>query len=301
MCAAHACHAGALSADEYLALKSSLHTIDMTLAAVRNDPSGYIGKVLELSGTVNGTAKSSDSSSFILNCNGESLLIGGSDLPPCIMNGNSVRVLVEVGPGSVVSLSDLKFQGAASEYAVSRKEKELASKPLKKQSDKLSSRLKRGTKLSSRAMKIYEPYKKAIAKFNPRLTDKEVEQIARSILAYSEYYNIDPRLIVALVIAESGFRIEATSPKGAMGLGQLMPGTARGLGVTNAYDPNENLEAAIRLMRGHLDRYGHLALALAAYNAGSGAVKKYKGVPPYRETQNYVRKVIMLYNALCRR
>jgi soluble lytic murein transglycosylase-like protein len=78
-----------------------------------------------------------------------------------------------------------------------------------------------------------------------------------------------------------------------------MPGTARGLGVSNAYDPEQNIAASIKLMSGHLSKYGDLALALSAYNAGPGAVKKYKGVPPYRETRNYVQKVTKLYKALC--
>ncbi|MER3465739.1 MAG: hypothetical protein C4340_00490, partial [Armatimonadota bacterium] len=106
-----------------------------------------------------------------------------------------------------------------------------------------------------------------------------------------------------------GFNPSATSYKGAMGLGQLMPGTARGLGVRNAYDTYENLYGTVRLVRGHLDKYASvgpngqkyadLVLALAAYNAGSGAVKRHGGVPPYRETQNYIRKVIDWYKRLC--
>ena len=85
-----------------------------------------------------------------------------------------------------------------------------------------------------------------------------------------------------------------------MGLGQLMPETARGLGVTNAYDPIQNIGAAVHLLRGHLDQYGgQIALTMAAYNAGPGAVHKYHGVPPYRETRRYVARVAALYRQLC--
>jgi soluble lytic murein transglycosylase-like protein len=90
-----------------------------------------------------------------------------------------------------------------------------------------------------------------------------------------------------------------------MGLGQLMPGTARGLGVSNAYNAEENVAGATRLIRGHLEKFQgkstweQVALALACYNAGSRAVRKYGGVPPYRETRNYVKKVAALYARFC--
>ena len=110
---------------------------------------------------------------------------------------------------------------------------------------------------------------------------------------------------LAMVMAESNFNPNATSSVGAMGLGQLMPGTAKGLGVTNAYDTTQNLYGTVRMIKGHLERYGKqtgnnfdtLVLSLAAYNAGSGAVRRHGGVPPYRETQNYIRKVVSYYRA----
>jgi soluble lytic murein transglycosylase-like protein len=107
---------------------------------------------------------------------------------------------------------------------------------------------------------------------------------------------VDARLVMAVVATESNFNASATSRTGAMGLGQLMPATARGLGVRNAYDTRDNLWGAIRLVRGHLENNdGDIALALACYNAGSGAVRRYGGVPPYRETRNYIRKVTDIY------
>ncbi|MCC6444815.1 MAG: lytic transglycosylase domain-containing protein [Armatimonadetes bacterium] len=159
---------------------------------------------------------------------------------------------------------------------------------------------------------VVDAYTRAILYFNPRLPAAHADLITQSILAYSVHYNVDARLIVAIIAAESRFNPNATSRKGAMGLGQLMPGTARGLGVSNAYDPQQNVAGSVRMVRGLLEKYmgSHtwqgqsydpesIALALASYNAGSGAVRRYKGIPPYRETRNYVVKVWNLYRQLC--
>lgn len=140
--------------------------------------------------------------------------------------------------------------------------------------------------------------KRAIAYLNPRLSFQENELIASSIVTYSNYLGVDPYFVVAVVAAESRFNPNARSYKGALGLGQLMPSTARGIGV-NPYDPVENLAGAIRILRGHLEKYEgqpyQVALALSSYNAGSGAVAKHGGVPPYRETRNYIWKVYEYY------
>ena len=99
------------------------------------------------------------------------------------------------------------------------------------------------------------------------------------------------RVFVELIRAESGFNPRALSPKGAQGLGQLMPGTARLLGVRDAWDPAQNLEGAVRYFAAQLERFGDVALALAAYNAGPHRVVQYGGVPPFRETRAYVARI----------
>ncbi|MFD0978585.1 lytic transglycosylase domain-containing protein [Tropicimonas aquimaris] len=103
-------------------------------------------------------------------------------------------------------------------------------------------------------------------------------------------HGVPEDLFLRLVQQESNWRVSAKSHKGAIGLAQLMPGTAAKLGV-NPHDPTQNLEGGARYLRMMYDRYGNWRLALAAYNAGPGAVDKYGGVPPYRETTNYVRKI----------
>ena len=289
--------------DDYLKLKSSLKLSTTPLGEIRKNVSGHAGNIIELTGTVSGTIKSGASSSFVLACNGESIIISADKLPECVSNGNTVRALIELGSKNVVCLSDLKLRGAAYEWEVAQREKASAARgkvqPTPERSNRPELVSRGGTKPSERVMAVFAPYRDAIARLNPRLSKSQVEEITLGILTYSDYYGIDPRLVVALFIAESNFNINATSPKGAMGLGQLMPGTARGLGVSNAYDPMQNIAGSIKLISGHLSKYGQLSLALSAYNAGPGAVKKYGGVPPYRETRNYVAKVTAIYKALC--
>ncbi|GAC1404590.1 MAG: hypothetical protein NVSMB64_08040 [Candidatus Velthaea sp.] len=143
-------------------------------------------------------------------------------------------------------------------------------------------------------------YGDMLGRANPRLSYPQRTELAERVLLLSSYYRIDPRLLIALVSVESAWRTRAVSPVGAQGLGQLMPGTAAGLGVdpTETY---ENLDGTARYLRRLLGRFAKTdersrnRLALAAYNAGPAAVSKYGGVPPYAETRTYVGNVMALW------
>lgn len=129
--------------------------------------------------------------------------------------------------------------------------------------------------------------------FTKRATKDEIMSM---IEITSEKYGVDSKLIKALVKQESGFNPNAKSKAGALGLMQLMPSTAKGLGVKDPLDPQQNIEGGVKYVKSMLDRFnGNIILALAAYNAGPNAVKKYDGVPPYKETQNYVKSILKNY------
>lgn len=126
--------------------------------------------------------------------------------------------------------------------------------------------------------------------------EKNRAAIEKHINNAAYLYGIDSELIKAVIKQESAFNIQAKSHKGAIGLMQLMPSTAAIYKVKDIYDPKENIYAGTKHLRYLLRKYNDTQLALAAYNAGEGAVKRYNGIPPYRETQNYVTKVVGYYD-----
>ena len=125
------------------------------------------------------------------------------------------------------------------------------------------------------------------------------EDIENLINKYAQKNNLDPDFIKAVVKQESGFNPDAKSKCGAMGLMQLMPQTAKGLGVIDAFDPEQNIDGGTRYLKSMMNRFNNdPKLALAAYNAGPAAVQKYGDIPPYRETQNYVKNILSSYEAM---
>ncbi|WP_292480405.1 lytic transglycosylase domain-containing protein [Methylophaga sp.] len=134
------------------------------------------------------------------------------------------------------------------------------------------------------------------SKINWHTIRLNTDDYADTVRTIAKKYKIDAALVRAVIHAESAFNAKALSKKGAQGLMQLMPGTAKDLGVTNAFDVQQNIEGGVKYLAGLLNTFdGDIKLATAAYNAGPGAVKRFKGIPPYAETEVYVERVGILH------
>ena len=300
-------------------------------------PGGYAGRALEISVTISGLVTAGADRTALLMVGDDSVYV---PIPPGLRaaswldTGLRARALLVAAPDDGGLPSGLRLVALAPEGDVAAGEKSAQRAEAIHQAalartlpfvtgDSSGRRARRGGAeasdyrghpagaLSPRALAIYAPYRGLVRHWNRRLSEVEVDKITTSVLYFSDINNIDPRLVVATIIAESDFDIHSTSRAGAMGLAQIMPDEARGLGVTDAYDPVQNIGAAVHLLRGHLDKYGgapvnagvipfdQIALTMAAYNAGPGAVHKYHGVPPYRETRRYIARITALYRKMC--
>ena len=334
------CRAAADPAGDFLKARqaASGHLVaGSSVADALHQPGAYAGQVLEAAATVSGVVSAGDDRTALLSmADGSSVALpipAGLRGAGWLDSGASVRVLLAAVADDPNLPSGLRLLAVAPEgdivardLAIKRQAALIASAGRRLASRGLPTRRDRrraavyyadtnpghpAGALSARALSIYAPYRSLVRRWNRRLSDADVDKITTSILYFSDINNLDPRLPVAMIIAESDFDLYSTSHTGAMGLSQLMPETARGLGVTNAYDPVQNIGAAVHILRGHLDSYGgapanagiipfsQIALTMAAYNAGPGAVRKYHGVPPYRETQRYIKRVAALYRQMC--
>lgn len=306
--------------DEYLKLRKQ-HGI--AKPTVIEHLGRFVGsKVIEVRGVVKGAVQTEDGALLMLHSDKGDLPIDAETFPSWL-TGNEVpaRVLVRIERSMAGATLRAGFLGAAADGQIAAVEKKAVAttsvsrsarpSPVVSRSSGRPAALKgnigsgRNWELpASDALPFYAAY---VKKQNKRLSDEEATRIAQGVIGFSIQHNVDARLIMAMVLVESGFDPNCTSHAGAMGLGQLMPGTARGMGVARPYDSIDNLYGTVRLVRGHLDKYTKetggdpyrsLVLTLAAYNAGGGAVKRHGGVPPYKETQNYVKKVIAAYRRL---
>ncbi|MGL4186222.1 MAG: lytic transglycosylase domain-containing protein, partial [Thiotrichaceae bacterium] len=134
---------------------------------------------------------------------------------------------------------------------------------------------------------------------NTQVLHRRAQPHLASISTYSQQYGVDAAIVKAVIAVESCYNTAALSPKGAQGLMQLIPDTAARFGVTNAFDSSENIRGGTKYLSWLINRYnGDFSKAVAAYNAGEGAVDRYQGIPPYAETQQYVQRVLSLYNRL---
>jgi hypothetical protein len=160
-----------------------------------------------------------------------------------------------------------------------------------------------GSASSNELTQLVPDYVALILDRNKSIGASDAQLIAECVLAYSSVYGVDARLVMSIIQHESNFNPRVTSHAGAQGLGQLMPDTWRSLGISDPFDIVQNVYGTVRTIRGHLERQGkesrnayeQVVRALAAYNAGPGAVKKYGGLPPYAETEAYVERVMRTY------
>lgn len=137
------------------------------------------------------------------------------------------------------------------------------------------------------------PLKYNVVNANTNISKGEIQNIVAKL---SQKHKIDEKLVMAVIQQESNFNPKAVSKAGAKGLMQLMPPTAKELGVTNPFNPEQNLEGGVKYLSKMITKYrGNIVLGLAAYNAGAGNVDKYNGVPPYKETQKYIKNILANY------
>ncbi len=275
------------------------------------DLAAYAGKILELTGAITGTYTSADGTGYLLRLDANQMVILQAKANDAdIAVGNVVRVLARAPKdGSVLEhLAIVVTKGGSAGSVMDDENPDTMdvdrrppvvytpSRPVTpaQEPDPI---FVDAAGLAQRP-DVVAMYAAKIKEFNKRVDDATATQIAFHILDKSEQNGVDPRLIMALIARESRFNRHAVSRAGAMGLGQLMPGTAAGLGVRDAFDIPSNIDGTVRYITTQLRSFGRLSLALAAYNAGPGAVRRYNGIPPYRETQNYVRLVWETYAEL---
>lgn len=287
-------------------------------------------KVLEIQGKVNGTCRADGTTILIFErVDGETQEVEAASVPDWLADGGAaVRLLVrcfreERGASlrtvllaaapelDVLPVEEAYWRGlAAKRNAAAPRPRMSAPKPPASRGSLFYGRIG-GRNVARRewilpASEVTPRYAAFIQSRNHRLSSGKATEIAQAVVGFSIQYRVDARLVMAMLIVESDFDPDSVSRSGAVGLGQLMPGTAQWMGVRNSFDTTDNLYGTVKLLRTHLDQYRtsegvDLARTLAAYNAGMGAVKRYNGVPPYRETQAYVRKVTGIYDRLCGR
>jgi hypothetical protein len=299
------------SLSDYLAARASYPPrAGITLSAVQADAAKYRNAVIELRGVVNGVSRADAYCNILIRLtDSQTALIHGSRDAVLPDSGEAARALVTVQGDGDLSLVCIVTEGEIGDRQIDplkAQPKPAAAVPATGLPTKWPVPSRNRSSFTSRGLidpGVFLLYQQVVEQFNPRLSAAQAELISRNIVQSSYAQGVDARLIMAIFATESRFKINARSRTGAMGLGQLMPRTARSLGVSNAWDPQQNIQGAVRLIQQHWISYAAktqdfrkvFQLVCAAYNAGPGAVKKYGGVPPYRETRNYVKKVATWY------
>ena len=339
----------ASSGKRYVQLRRQAHYDSKVLYTdVQENAAKYVGRVIELRGMVGGMVEGPATLTLMLNMdNGNAPALEVPLTEKDIFRDTTtprVRVLAQIAEGSsgnVVPLTvlavanelevDALEKASAAQSALQARKAELARQEREQWHQQVmrtaprsespsrgsfsrpfnSPALGSSAGLPAYMQDWYPIYYNFILHHNPKLGAKLAGQIAFYLLKFSDLHKVDPRLVTAMIIAESDFDPQSTSHSGAMGLGQLMPDEVKSLGLNNAYDIEQNLFGSVANLRTDLNSFAALGgpngtlsieqirLAMATYNAGPNAVKKYNGVPPYRETQGYVKLVVKLYRQFC--
>lgn len=304
--------ASAQTLNDYLALRKQNKIVKSSPVAALDN---FVGsKILELKCTVKGVMQFDERTSIYVEYpdNRGEQVIDAKDVPTWLTGGPvEARLLVRATRKEEFGAIQVDLLAAATSADINAYEIANAPKVAKAPvtTAKRTTTTSRGTTAKRGGIagdpKVVSIYASFIKNHNKKLSNDRAYEIAEAVIRWSLTYDIDARLVVAVLITESDFNPTCFSSAGAMGLGQLMTENCKEYGINNPYDTNQNLYGTVRQLREHLNRYpgadhdsNKLALALAAYNAGPGAVRKYGGVPPYRETQNYIKRIFSRYRQL---
>lgn len=272
------------------------------------------GAVIEVDGTVGGVVVGDQYNGYLLQRDsGESSLIAADLNNQDLTVGAQIRVLTKVPTTGTVlqQISEMQMDSpsamasgspqvnAPQATTVSQQPATAAGVPSPTLVATTSPKKTAAKPTPAKVSNKVQMYAGKIHSYNGKIDINTALKIATQVLAKSQQYGVDARLVFALLAQESGFNPKAVSPMGAQGLGQLMPGTAKLLGTSNPFDITQNIDATVRYLAQQIQTFnGNYRMALAAYNAGPGNVQRYGGIPPFRETQNYVRTISTHYEQL---
>jgi hypothetical protein len=296
-------------AERYLSTRNSAKITSLTLSQARKS-TGHQGQIVEWAGTIQGVSLTAEGMFMFLRLTDGQTIPMRASQSGALALGTRVYVIGKVieksglihhlEPLAVAPCTEVRSayddaQKVAARRAAERKRATAAAAPAL-HADPRALAARAGTLSLHGAIGW-------IKEFNRGISDSDADALARTILYYCGQYGVDSRLALSLFAAESCFHEDATSPVGAMGIGQLMPDTASMLGVRDPYNAFQNVEGSIRHISTLLDHWRgspvQYQLTLASYNAGAGAVEQYGGIPPYPETVNYVKTILGYYGELC--
>jgi hypothetical protein len=274
---------------DYAAMKAAIPPVAL---AVDEALTRHAGQVIELDGIVGTINATPEASGFTLQRAGGTVLTVHGPVDADLRAGTPVRVLGRVyDNGSDVAALITMPTTVATTVAK-------AAVPVKAPVKTVAKAAPAKVKKTVRSSRNVSWYASRIRAFSGGISSALATRIATAVVRSSARHGVDARLVCALIAQESRFNPRAVSPVGARGLGQLMPGTAAQLGVRDPFNIEQNVEGTVRYLAAQIRSFGSVNHALAAYNAGPGNVQRFGGVPPFRETRNYVRVISQRYAAM---